>query len=167
MPVTAGLHCRSVSVCSVCSSASFMWLPGTENLAVSCQSFHLCSVPLSALKNLLVHTHELHYLLPWLDWAVSGHRAYASLCLCVNVSVPCGRWEAIWRTSARTDVAQHITVSQKRAQKAQEHLDPWQLSPTTAMLTPLRRRSSGRRGEHGEKPVHYLSSDPEIPRITS
>lgn len=120
-----------------------MWLPGTENLSISCQSFQLCSVPLSALKNLLVHTHELHYLLPWLEWAVSGHGAYASLCLCVNVSVPCGRWEAIWHTSARTDVAQYITESQRRVQKAQEHLGPRQPSPSTNKLTSPRRRRPG------------------------
>lgn len=83
--VPAGLHCLSVSVCSVCSSQSFMWLPGTENLSVSCQRFQRRSVPLSALKNPLFHTHELHYLWPWLKWAVSGHAACVCLCFCVCV----------------------------------------------------------------------------------
>lgn len=85
--VPAGLHCLSVSVCSVCSSQSFMWLPGTENLSVSCQRFQLCSVPLSALKNPLFHTHELHYLWPWLKWADSGHAACVSVSSCVCVWV--------------------------------------------------------------------------------
>lgn len=137
----AGLHRLSVSVCSVCSSQSFMWLPGTENLSVSCQRFQLRSVPLSALKNPLFHTHELHYLWPWLKWAVSGHTARVCLCfcvcvcVCVNVGVLCGRWEAIWHTSAQTDVAQHITLSCKRDWKPQEHLDLWQPSPSANKLT--------------------------------
>lgn len=164
MPVTAGLHRRSVSVCSVCSSEHFMWLPGTENLAVSCQSFHLCSVPLSALKNLLVHTHELHRLLPWLDWAVSGHRAHVSLCrLC---ECECAMWQM---GSNMAHLCPHRcgTAHNGEPKESSEHLDPWQLSPSTTMLTPLRRRSSGRRGAHGGKPVHYLSPDPEIPRVAS
>lgn len=125
----AGLQCLSASVCSVCSSQSFMWLPVTENLSVSCQRFQLRSIPLSALKNPLFHTHELQYLWPWLKWAVSGHAACVCLCFCVNASVPCGRWEAIWHTSAQTDVTQHITVSRERDSKPRQHLDLWQPSP--------------------------------------
>lgn len=131
----AGLQCLSASVCSAYSSQSFMWLPVTENLSVSCQRFQFCSVPLSALKNPLFHTHELHYLWPWLKWAVSGHAACVCLCSCVNVSVPCGRWEAIWHTSAQADVTQHITVSRERDSKPQQHLDLWQPSPSASKLT--------------------------------
>lgn len=147
--VPAGLHCLSVSVCSVCSSQSFMWLPGTENLSVSCQRFQLCSVPLSALKNPLFHTHELHYLWPWLKWADSGHAACVCLCfrVCVSVGVPCGRWEAIWHTSAQTDVAQHATVSRARDRKPQEHLDLWQPSPSANKLTLPSCYGPRRRGE--------------------
>lgn len=142
----AGLRCCAVSVCSLCTSQSFMWLPGTENLSVSCQRFQLCSVPLSALKNLLFHTHELQYLWPWFKWAVSVHGARVCLSFCVNVSVSCGRWEAIWHTSAQTDVAQHITVSPERDQKAPEHLDLWQPSPPANKLTLRRWLAPDRRG---------------------
>lgn len=55
-----------------------MWLPGVENLSISCQRFQLCTVPRSALKNLLFHTHEIHCLWQWLEWAISGGR-----CICV------------------------------------------------------------------------------------
>ena len=149
---------RSVSVCSLCSSRSFMWLPGTENLSISCQRFQLCSAPLSALKNLLFHTHELHYLWPWVKWAVSGHAVCVCLCFCVNVSVPCGRWEAIWHTSAQTDVAQHITASQERDLKAQEHLDLWQPSPQpTSYLYLGAKDRAGEEGEGKTDSLHVIS----------
>lgn len=82
--------CNSRSSLPLCS-LSFMWLPGAENLSVSCQRFQLCSVPLSALKNLLFHTHELHCLWQWLEWALSGHRAYVRLYFCMDARV------AVWQ----------------------------------------------------------------------
>lgn len=130
--VPAGIHCVSVSVCSVCSSQSFMWLPGTENLSVSCRRFQLRSVPLSALKNPLFHTHELHYLWPWLKWAVSGHAACVCLCFC-----GCAMWQMGSNMAHlcpdRCGTAHH--TEPERYSKPQEHLDLWQPSPSANKLT--------------------------------
>ncbi|CAB1444275.1 unnamed protein product [Pleuronectes platessa] len=80
----------------------------------------------------------------------------------VSVGVPCGRWEAIWHTSAQTDVAQHITASHKRDQKPQEHLDLWQPSPSANKLTspsclgPVRREGE----ESPARNVSHVPCDP-------
>lgn len=96
--------------------------------------FRFRFIPLSALKHLLFHSHELCYLWPCVKWTLSGHAACLCLCFCF-CRVADG---SQYGTALPVQMWQHITAG--RSGNSQEHVDlrPPSLSANELTLTSFR-----------------------------